>query len=77
MTTTVEELTVRAITLPPEDRAHLADLLFASLPEEAGDEVDAQRDAEIKRRVGLARSGGARTAPAVDVHAEVRRILQT
>ena len=76
MPTTVEELAAKASELSPEDRARLADLLFASLPDEDDVELDATWDQEIKRRVAAVDSGTARLISAAEVHAEARKIYQ-
>jgi putative addiction module component (TIGR02574 family) len=76
MPTTVEELASKAFGLSPEDRARLADLLFASLPEEDDVELDATWEQEIQRRVAAVESGTARLVPAAEVHAEARKIYQ-
>jgi putative addiction module component (TIGR02574 family) len=72
----LEQLAIQAITLSPEDRARLADLLLASLPDEADAEVDAAWEQEIQRRVAAIASGTARLIPAADIHAEARKIYQ-
>jgi putative addiction module component (TIGR02574 family) len=72
----LEQLATQAITLSPEDRARLVDLLLTSLPEEADAEVDAAWEQEIQRRVAAIESGAARLIPAADVHAEARKIYQ-
>jgi putative addiction module component (TIGR02574 family) len=72
----LEQLATQAIALSPEDRARLADLLLASLPDEAGEEVDAAWDQEIERRVAAIESGAARLIPAADIHADARKIYQ-
>ena len=59
MPTSVEELAAQAIKLSPEDRARLADILLASLPDETDPEVDAAWDQEIQRRVNEVRAGTA------------------
>ena len=76
MSTTLEQLTSQAIALSPEDRAQLADLLLASLPDEADEPLDAAWDQEIERRVKAVESGTARLFSATDVHADARKIYQ-
>ena len=76
MTTLVEELSAQARTLPPEDRARLAEDLLASLQEDSETEAEAAWDIEIERRVSEVRAGTARLIPAEDVHAEARRIYR-
>ena len=74
MSATVEDLVAQAIQLSPDDRSHLAELLFATLPEDAG--VDAAWDEEIKRRVDQVTAGTALVVPAEEVHAAARKIYQ-
>ena len=76
MATNLEELTSQAIALSPEDRARLADLLFASLPDDALEPLGEAWDQEIERRLNAVSSGTARLVPAADVHAEARKIYQ-
>ena len=76
MPTSVEQLATQAIALSPQDRAQLADLLLASLPDDADAEVDSAWDQEIMRRVAAVESGNAQLVSAADVHAEARKIYQ-
>ena len=76
MPTTFDQLTSQAIALSPEDRARLADLLLASLPDEADEQLDEAWDQEIQRRLKAVESGTARLISAVDIHAEARDIYQ-
>lgn len=76
MTTPFEELASRAIALSQPDRARLADLLLASLPDQADEPLDDAWDQEIRRRVSAVESGTARLISATDVHAEARKIFQ-
>ena len=76
MPTPFEQLTSQAIALLPEDRARLADLLLASLPDEADDPLAEGWDQEIQRRLKAVESGTARLVSAADVHAEARKIYQ-
>ena len=76
MTTPLEALTSQAIALSPEDRARLADLLLASLPDAADEPLDEAWDQEIQRRVAALESGTARLVSAADVHAQARKIYQ-
>lgn len=78
MTTLVEELSQKARTLSPEDRARLAEDLLASLEDESEsiEAVDAAWEQEIGRRVQDVKSGNAKLIPAEDVFAETRRIYQ-
>jgi putative addiction module component (TIGR02574 family) len=76
MPISVEELATQAISLSAADRARLADLLIASLPDGTDAEVDAEWDQEIQRRVHAFESGTTRLIPAAEVHEEARKIYQ-
>ena len=76
MPTLVEELSARAKSLPPEDRARLAEELLESLEESPESEVEAAWDQEIERRVAEIEAGTAKLIAAQDVHAEARRLLR-
>lgn len=78
MTTLVEELSQKARTLSPEDRARLAEDLLASLEDgsESASEVEAAWEYAIRQRVEEVKSGTAKLIPAEDVYAETRRIYQ-
>lgn len=74
MPTPFEQLTSQAIALSPQDRARLADLLLASLPDEAHEPLDGAWEREIERRVESVKCGTARLLSSTDVHAEARKI---
>lgn len=76
MDSTVEELASQAISLNPEDRACLADLLLASLPDDSEADVVAAWDEEIRLRVAEVEDGTVELIPAEQVHAELRMLLQ-
>ena len=79
MTTLVEELTQKARTLSPEDRARLAEDLLASLEDggsESDSEVGSAWEQEIRHRVEDVKSGTANLISAEDVYAETRRIYR-
>lgn len=76
MNALIEELSVRARALPPEDRARLAEELLASLQDDPESEADAAWDLEILRRVEQVKSGTAKLIAAEDVHAEARQIYR-
>ena len=73
MNALVEELSHRARTLSPEDRARLAEEILASLQDEPESEVEAEWDAEILRRLEQVKNGTVKLVPAEDVHAEARQ----
>lgn len=75
MTDLVAELSERAKSLPPEDRARLAEELLASLdPHEEG--VEAAWDAELRRRIDSVEQGTVEMIPANEAFAAVRQALR-
>ncbi len=76
MSSLLTELSERALQLPPQERAQLAEGLLESLQEFSSPEVDAAWDAEILNRIGEYESGKAVLVPAADVFAEARRLTQ-
>ncbi len=69
----IEEL---AKSLPPEDRARLAESLLESLQPEGVAEVKAAWEHEIEQRVAAYRRGEEKTVDAETVLAELRRIAR-
>ena len=76
MPTLVEELSARAKTLPPEDRARLAEELLDSLQQASDTDADAAWEREVERRVADIDSGAVELIAAEDVHAEARRLIR-
>ena len=76
MPTLVEELSKRARSLSPEDRARLAEELLASLDDAQDVGADAAWEKEVGRRVEEIKSGRARLIPAEDVFAETARLYK-
>jgi putative addiction module component (TIGR02574 family) len=76
MTTSVEEIVQRARALIPQDRARLAEELFASLHEQSESDAEAEWEQEITRRVDEIKSGSAKLIPAEQVFAETARICK-
>lgn len=72
----LEQLTRLAIALSPEDRARLAQLLLASLPDGVDESLDEAWEQEIERRVKSVEAGTAQLVSAADVHAQARKIHQ-
>lgn len=70
------ELEQKAYTLPPEERAHLAEALLASLRDTSLSEIEKEWQKEIERRVAAYDSGEAHMYSAEDVFAEARRLIQ-
>ena len=75
MTTLVDELSQKALELPPEERVRLAERLLATV-HEVDAEVEAAWDQEIQRRLAEIDNGTAKLIPAEEVFAEVHRILK-
>ena len=76
MSTLVEELSARAKTLPPEDRARLAEELLDSLHEASDADAEVAWEREIERRVAEIESGAAMLIPPEEVHAQARRLIR-
>ena len=76
MTDLVAELSERARSLAPEDRARLAEELLASLEDDQEPEVDAAWDEEIRKRIAEIEGGAVKLLPADEVFARVRRSLR-
>jgi putative addiction module component (TIGR02574 family) len=70
MRATLEEIQAEAMKLSIEERAELADRLWASLTPQG--EIDAAWDAEIARRVKQLETGEVETIPHETVIAELR-----
>ena len=75
MSTLAEELSRKALALPPEERIWLAEELLATV-QEVDAEVETAWDDEIKRRIAEIDSGTARLIPADEVFAEIRRLIK-
>ncbi|OIQ77619.1 putative addiction module component [mine drainage metagenome] len=73
MSNLLVELSQRARTLPPEERAQLAEDLLASLQEDGNPEIEAAWDEEICKRLDEIERGVAKLVPAEEVFAEARR----
>lgn len=76
MPTLLEELSARARSLPPEDRARLAEEMLDSLTSESDVGSDAAWEHEIDRRVAEIESGAVTLIASEDVHAEARRLIR-
>ena len=75
MSTLAEELSRKALALPPEERVWLAEELLATV-QEVDAEVEAAWDEEIKRRIAEIDSGAAKLIPAAEVFADIRRLIK-
>ncbi len=67
-------LEAEALKLTPEERAHLADRLLASLSEDA--EIEEAWAAEVERRVAEIEAGRVTVVPAVEAIARARTALE-
>jgi len=72
----LEELTTRAMALPAESRAELAEILIQSLEEKDEGEIRSAWLVEIHRRDQEIRAGEAVTKPADQVLREAREQLR-
>ncbi len=70
----VAELVDRGLSLTPEDRSRLVELLLESLHEPPLSEVEAAWDGEIAKRLAAYDRGEVETFAAEEVFAEARRI---
>ena len=75
MSTLVEELSQKALSLPPEERVRLAEELLATV-HKVDAEVEAAWEEEIKLRLEEIDGGIAKLIPADEVFAEIRRLLK-
>lgn len=71
-----EEVTSKAMALPLENRAKLAEVLIQSLDEKEDEEIRSAWLAEIRRRDQEIRSGTSVTKPAEQVLREARKDLR-
>mgnify|MGYP003397982492 CR=1 FL=1 len=76
MPTLLEELSARARSLPPEDRARLAEEMLDSLTSASDAESDTAWEHEIDRRVAGIESEAVTLIASEDVHAEARRLIR-
>ena len=76
MSETVEDLASKAMELPTESRARLADLLVESLDATALGKIDRLWIAEAKRRRHAVRGGQAKTVPIDEALRQVRDALK-
>lgn len=68
------EIEKGARLLSPEERARLAEVMTESLRDAMPREIEAEWEAEIKRRIDAYERGEARLIPAEDVFAKARKI---
>jgi putative addiction module component (TIGR02574 family) len=76
MKTTLEEIAEKALALPEQERALLADRLWQSLENDATSEVEPEVVALIQRRYEELKAGKVKGIPAEQFVAELRSELQ-
>jgi len=76
MSALLAELEQQACTLPPDERAHLAEVLLESLRDTAQSEIEMAWEREIENRVAAFDRGELPTHPAEEVFAEARRMAR-
>ena len=74
MSTSITEVEAQALQLSPEDRAHLADKLLASLSPDT--EIEAAWSAEAERRLAELESGSVTGIPVEVAIARARDAIQ-
>ena len=75
MSELLKEISERAKSLPPEERAQLAEAMFESLHEAPSTEVDLAWDHELQTRIAAYERGESKLTLANDVFAEARRLI--
>jgi putative addiction module component (TIGR02574 family) len=76
MSDLVIELSQRAQTLRPEERARLAELLLDSIHQSADQTVEDAWDEELQKRIDEVDRGAAKLISAEEVFVRVRRAIQ-
>lgn len=76
MSNTLKELEAQAHSLPPEERARLAQSLLESLRDASVADIEKAWDAEIAERVAAYDRGDLPTVTAESVFAEAKRLAR-
>lgn len=76
MSALLDELSQKAQSLPPEERAQLAQELLESVDRDSDPEVQEAWEAEIASRIGKYERGEAKLIPAEEVFAAARRLTR-
>lgn len=77
---TVSELEIvksQLLLLPAEDRLEIGEMLIESVDTDEDIELDEAWEAEIERRVDEIKNGTAQCFSAEEVHAEIRRRIES
>ncbi|MEY2466366.1 MAG: putative addiction module component [Verrucomicrobiota bacterium] len=75
MTATLKKIANDLMTLPPEERLELADMLYERANPGDAKAIEQAWSEEIKRRVEDVETGRVKLIPSEKVHAEIRRKL--
>ena len=75
MSTNVDTILGTALTLPPDERAWLAEELIASLDQHRDPEIEAAWAGEIERRIAEVESGEPETVSWEEARARIRAKL--
>ena len=76
MSALLDELSIKAQTRTPEERAQFAQELLESVERDSDPEVQAAWEAEIASRIATYERGEAKLVPAEDVFAAARRLTK-
>ena len=76
MSALLDELSKKAQTLTPEERAQFAQELLESVERDSDPEVRAAWEAEVASRIAKYERGEAKLVPAEDVFAAARRLMK-
>ena len=76
MSPELDDLLKKAMSLPPEDRAALANSLIESLDETVDEDVEAAWQQEITRRIEELESGKVKTIPWAEVRRRGQELLR-
>ena len=75
MTRETSEILKKALALPPEARAALADSLLDSLDEEMDEDAEEQWDIEIARRIQELNAGKVKPIPWAEARRRIANLL--
>ena len=76
MSETLKDIEARVRSLPPEERAALAEILLESLREQPDAEIEQAWEQEVERRVAAYDRGELEVLSAESVFAEARRLAR-
>ena len=76
MHATIENLSTKAMELPPSERGELIDILVGSLEESTSDEIQQAWKLEARKRLDEIRNGLVQPVPGEDVLAKARKLVE-